>query len=293
MTKTLLGITAMTIAYSGSIYAQNKAPLQTSYLHQLRNSDNGNGSVSVDRWDLRGGVPLYRKEGSLIGLGFRYALDRYDFNNTTANWKAVHNTDLGLAARWKINDKWLWANYAVAGIAAEEGSDKDEALVFNYISIAEYKVNDKLTIGPGFGVASQIDRDLSIFPIISVQWQINDEWKMASGPSDVAAAGANVYFEFSPASLQNKWTFTAGTSYSSKNFKLASNTTTIDGSGEESIASAYLAASYKLQSGIKLSAIAGYHFYQSYSIYDNAGDELSKEGLDDAPYFGVSVGYEF
>jgi len=229
----------------------------------------------------------------LLALGFRYALDRYDFDNTTANWKAVHRANLALASRWKINDKWLWANYGIVGVAAEEGSDKDKGFVFNYLSIAEYKVNDRLTIGPGFGIANEIDRDLSIFPIIAIDWQINDEWKMASGPSDVAAAGANVYFEYTPEALQNKWIFTAGFSYSSKNFKLASNPTTADGSGEERLASAYLAASYKLESGVKISAIAGYHLYQSYSVYDNGGNELSKENLDDAPFVGISVGYEF
>lgn len=293
MTKTILGITALTITSASSIYAQANAPLQASYRHQLRNSDDGNGSVSVDRFDLRGGVPLMQKDGSLLALGFRYALDRYDFDNATANWKAVHHINLGIAARWKINDKWLWANYAVGGTAAEEGSDKGDAFVFNYLSIAEYKVNDKLTIGPGFGIANEIDRDLTVFPIIVIDWQINDEWKMASGPSDVAVAGANVYFEYTPEALQNKWIFTAGVSYSSKNFKIASNPTTTDGSGEERLASAYLAASYKLENGVKISAIAGYHLFQSYSIFDNDGNEVSRENQEDAPFIGVSVGYDF
>jgi len=293
MTKIILGITALTITCASSIYAQSNAPLQTSFRHQLRNSDDGSGSVSVDRFDLRGGVPLMRKDGSLLALGFRYALDRYDFDNITANWESIHHANLGLASRWKINDKWLWANYGIGGIAAEEGSDKDQALIFNYLSIAEYKVNDSLTIGPGFGVANQIDRDLSIFPIIAIDWQINEEWKMASGPSDVAVAGANVYFEYEPKALQSKWIFTAGFSYSSKNFKLASNSTTPDGSGEERLASVYLAASYKLESGVKVSAIAGYHLFQSYSIFDNRGNELSKENPDDAPFLGVTVGFEF
>ena len=293
MTKSLLSITALTITSASNIYAQANAPIQASFLHQLRNSDDGSGSVSVDRWDIRGGVPLMQKDGSLLAIGFRYALDRYDFNNSTANWKAVHHANLGLAARWKINDKWLWANYATAGIAAEESADKSDAFVFNYITIAEYKVSDKLNIGPGFGTASEVNGDISIFPILAVKWQINDEWKFASGPSAVAPAGANVYFQYTPKSLLNKWIFDFGFSFSSKDFKLASNPTTTNGSGEERLASAYLAASYKLENGVKISTIAGYHLYQSYSIFDNAGNELSKENFDDAPYFGVSVGYDF
>ena len=293
MTKTLLVISAAIASSACNLYAQASAPLQASFRHQLRNSDEGSGSVSVDRWDVRGGAPLMQKDGSLLALALRYALDRYDFNNTAASWKAVHHVNLGLASRWKINDRWLWANYTVGGIAAEEGSDKDKGFVFNFISIAEYKVSERLTIGPGFGVANEIDRDLTIFPIIAIDWQINDEWRLASGPSDVAAAGANIYFEFTPKALQDKWTFTVGSSFSSKNFKLASNAITADGSGEERLASAYVAASYRLQNGVKISGIAGYHFYQSYSVFDGSGSELSKESLGDAPYVGISVGYEF
>ena len=84
-----------------------------------------------------------QKDGSLLALGFRYALDRYDFDNTTANWKAIHRANLALASRWKINDKWLWANYGIVGIAAEEGSDKDKGFVFNYLSI-RIAVNSRL-----------------------------------------------------------------------------------------------------------------------------------------------------
>lgn len=293
MIKKLLAITALTIISASSIYAQASAPLQTSFRHQIRNSDNGNGSVAVDRFDLRGGVPLINKNGSLLALGFRYAQDRYDFNNSTADWETVRHTTLGIASRWKINEKWLWANYATAAIAAEEGADKDQALVYNLLSIAEYKVNDRLTIGPGIGIGSEIDRGLNAFPIVAIKWQVNDQCKIASGPSDVAPTGANIYFEYTPEALQNKWIFTTGFSYSNKHFKLDRNTTTKDTSGEERLVSAYIAASYQYKSGIKISAVTGLHLFQSFTIYDNRGNELSKANLDDAPFVGLSVGCKF
>jgi hypothetical protein len=290
--KKFLYTSTLCILSAASGLAQKNAPLQTSYLHQLRNDDAG-GSVSVDRWGVRGGLPLINEEDNLLAIGFRYALHRYDFNDTTADWQAIHHGNLALASRWQVNDDWLWANYAIAGISAEEGSDKGGGFNLNYISIAEYKVNDRLTIGPGVVVTSQVDQDIEVIPIIAIEWKINDEWTFASGPSEVAAAGANVYFEYTPEALHEKWMFTTGFSYGSQNFKIASNSTVSDGSGEERLASAYLAASYKMNSGVKLSAIAGYHFFQSYSIYNGGGTELSKEILEDAPFFGVAVGFEF
>ena len=291
MKKYLYAITLSILGVTSGL-SQTSAPLQTTYLHQLRNDDAG-GSVSVDRFGFRGGVPLIIEEGNLLAIGFRYALDRYDFRGATADWESIHHANLGLASRWQVNDGWLWANYAIAGISAEEGSDKDQGFNFNFISIAEYKVSDRLTIGPGVVVTSQVDQDIDIIPIIAIDWKINDEWTFASGPSEVAAAGANVYFEYTPKALHEKWMFTTGFSYGSQNFKITDNSFIADGSGEERLASAYLAASYKMESGVKLSAIAGYHFLQSYSIFDGGGTELSKEILEDAPFFGVSVGFEF
>lgn len=290
--KKFLPTATLCVLGAASGLAQSNSPLQTTYLNQLRNDD-ANGSVAVDRFGIRGGVPLIMKEDNILAIGFRYALDRYDFEGTTADWESIHHANIGLASRWQVNDNWLWANYAIAGISAEEGSDKDQGLNFNHISIAEYKVNDRLTIGPGVVISSQVDQDIDVIPIIAVNWQINDEWALASGPSEVAVAGANVYFEYTPKALKEKWMFTTGFSYGSQNFKIADNSTVTDGSGEERLGSAYLAASYKMDSGVKLSAIAGYHLFQSYSIFDNSGRELSKEILEDAPFFGVAVGFEF
>lgn len=293
MVKKSLIISALCILGAVSGLAQKRSPLQATYLNQFSNDDAGGGSVSVERFDFRGGVPLIRNEDNLLAIGFRYALDRYDFDGTTADWGSVHYANLGLASRWQVNDRWLWANYGVAGVAAEEGSNKSDGVTFNLISIAEYEVNDRLTIGPGVGISSKIDQDISVFPIIAIDWEINDEWTLGSGPSEVAVAGANVYLECRPKKFDDQWMFTAGVSYSGSTFKLSSNATTADGSAEERMASAYAAASYKMESGVKLSLIAGYHFFQSYGIFDNGGNELSKEILEDAPYVGVSVGFDF
>lgn len=293
MIKTIFSLSVLCLLGSLSVLGQDRSPLRATYLNQFSNDSGGGGSVSVERFDLRGGVPLVRDEDHLLALSFRYGLDRYDFDGTAADWGSVHYVGLGLASRWRVDDRWLWGNYGRLGIAAEEGSNKSDGVNFNLISIAEYKVSERLMIGPGLGVSSKIDQDVSVFPIVAIKWDINDEWTLGSGPSEVAAAGANVYLEYRPKRFDDQWVFIAGFSYSGNTFKLASDAARDDGSAEERLASAYAAASYKMESGVKVSLIGGYHFFQSYEIFDGAGDELSKEILEDAPYVGVSVGFEF
>lgn len=108
----------------------------------------------------------------------------------------------------------------------------------------------------------------------------------------MSAAGANVYLEYRPESLGERWVFTAGVSYSGNTFKLAEVAGDPASSAEERLASVYGAVSYKWERA-KISLIGGHHFFQSFETFDGSGDELNKEILENAPYLGVSVGVEF
>jgi len=290
MIKTLINLTTIAILSSSLLHASDRSPFKLSSTHFLRGSDDGSGSVTVDRFDARGGLPLYIKDKTLIALGFRYALDRYNFNNTEANWGAINRTDVGLAYRWAINDRWLWSNYSIAASAVEEGASSAGSFLFNHITIAKYTVNDRLTLAPGFIASNDINKGIDIFPLVIVDWEFNDELKLGSGPSDVSSSGANAYLTYTPKSLNSKWIFTAGLEYSSRNFVLADIE---DGSGEDRRAAAYVAASYKLDNGLKFSAVAGYNFYQNIRTLDSQGNDLSEENLDDAPYIGISLALSF
>ena len=291
MIKLPLAITTICVLSIFNSFAQNRAPLRTTFLSQLRNED-ASGSVAVQRFDIRGGVPLIQQEGNLIALGARYAFDQYDFEGTTADWDNVNNADVGLAWRWQFSDRWLWANYGALSLGLEESVDFSDGLKFNHISVLEYKWNDHLIIGPGIGIADKINQGITVFPILAFQWYINDGLLFGSGPSDVSATGANIFLEYTPESLGKNWVFTTGVSYSDNTFALA-NAGSVARSGEERLGSAYGAVSYKWNNGAKLSLIGGYHFFQSFETFNGDGDLLSKEILEDAPYLGVSFGVEF
>ena len=211
MIKTSLAITTICVLSTFNSFAQNRAPLRTTFLSQLRNED-ASGSVAVQRFDIRGGVPLIQQEGNLIALGARYAFDQYDFEGTTADWDNVNNADVGLAWRWQFSDRWLWANYGALSLGLEESADFSDGLKFNHISVLEYKWNDHLIIGPGIGIADKIDQGITVFPILAFQWNINEGLLFGSGPSDVSATGANIFLEYTPESLDENWVFTTGVS---------------------------------------------------------------------------------
>ncbi len=272
--------------------AQKKSPLQASYMHQF-GGDDGGGSVTVDRWSMRGGVPLILDDGNLLALGFRYSMSDYDFDGTLAEWGRVNRGMLGLASRWRVNDEWLWGNYGAVGFAAEEGARVEDGISFSFVSMGEYRFSDRLMMGPGVGVSGKIDRGMSIFPVIAIKWDISDEWMLASGPSEVAETGANLYLDYRPRVLGDRWVFSVGGSFGSQSFKLDASHSGAPESGEEKLGTAYAAASYQLERGLKFSLVSGYHFYQSYETYAGDGGVMSEEDLGGSMFVGVSVGVDF
>lgn len=292
MTKTILTLTALA-ASATLLQAQSNSPLQALYIEQLSNSDDSNGSVSVRRWSARGGIPIIKEEDLLIAFGFRFSRDTFDFENTVTDWESINSIDVGFGTRWQVNDRWRLGNYGTIGTSAEEGANPGDSIQFDYISIVEHHFSENFKIGPGVGFSNDIDRGVNLFPIIYISWQINDEWKLSSGPSDVSATGANIFFQYTPKALGNSWIFTTGASFSSSNFAIQDNDGTNAQSAEEELASTYVALSYKLESGLKFSAVGGYHFSQDYTTFDGSGTELSDDDFGGAPYLGLTIGFDF
>jgi len=235
-----------------TIISQNNNDQNNTHTHSascLRNSFAGTiklttSSSSVRRWSARGGIPIIKEEDLLIAFGFRFSRDTFDFENTVTDWESINSIDVGFGTRWQVNDRWRLGNYGTIGTSAEEGANPGDSIQFDYISIVEHHFSENFKIGPGVGFSNDIDRGVNLFPIIYISWQINDEWKLSSGPSDVSATGANIFFQYTPKALGNSWIFTTGASFSSSNFAIQDNDGTNAQSAEEELASTYVALSY-------------------------------------------------
>lgn len=77
------------------------------------------------------------------------------------------------------------------GVAAEGGAS--DALVWNAIGGMSFKVNDRLRLGMGIGVFSQIEDDVRIVPLPQISYTIDEYWSIGTtGP------GARLNYAWNP-----------------------------------------------------------------------------------------------
>lgn len=112
-------------------------------------------------------------------------------------------TEYGVNAMYfrSINKETSFFVGGGVGIAAEGGAS--DAFVWNVLGGMMFQVNDKLRLGAGIGIFSQIEDDVQIIPLPQIQLTINEYWSLKSeGPgikleykwSDDLAMGAMARF---------------------------------------------------------------------------------------------------
>ena len=140
---------------------------QIGYLHQFDTDMDNSGSFSVNRANVRAGVSRVFDRNRITGLSFGYGYDGYDFSDTAADpWSDIHSLSLALPVRWALADSWDLFLIPTIRSSGESGSSFTDSLSGGGLAGVSYRFGDRLTLGPGFGVLSQIEDDVSVFPIL-------------------------------------------------------------------------------------------------------------------------------
>ncbi len=291
MFKQGLAIIACVGISATALSAQGKDPVSAGFMHQFSGDLDNGGEVSIDRWNVSFGAPLVKRTDGFIALTANLSYLDYHFSDTFDPWGEVRMASIGMPARFKLTDKWTLASVFRLGLAAETGADTDEAYTWGIVSSLDYKVNEKLTIGPGISFYKQLEDGDSVFPIISVRWDFADRWSLRTGPSEGANAGANIYVKHE---YSDQWNFLAGVFAQNQQFRLSkTNATAPDGVGEETNVSVYGVVKYFASDKLSVSFIGGYSFGNEYNVFDATGATVTEQEGDAAPFVGVRLNYEF
>ncbi len=281
----------LSVIGSSALYAQGREPVSVGYQHKFNAGIDGGSDVEVDRWSVNLGLPLYNNEGSFAALSVNYGYDDYRFSGEFSPWSEVTKIGLGVPIFWKLNEKWRWATILRGGVAYESGADKSDAFTYGVVSSFDYKVSDTLTIGPGISFFKQFEHDSSVFPIVSIKWNITDKFLLSTGPSEGANAGANISLKYD---YNTHWDFYSGFYFQSNLFRLSeSSEVASDGIGEEKSVAVYAVAKYKMSDHFSCSIIGGLSFANEYNIFDEDGEEVQELDGDSAPFIGIRANLEF
>ncbi|MEP4077209.1 hypothetical protein [Haloferula sp.] len=256
------------------------------YLHQFDADLDRGGSFSVDRAILRAGISRVFDRDRSIGVSLGYGYDGYSFDNLVPEpWSDIHTLRLGLPVRWALGDRWSLFGIPTIRSSVESGASFSDGITGGFIGGASYEFSDRLSIGPGVGVLSQLEDDASVFPILVINWKITDSLSLETGRGYGASQGPGLLLKWQ---ASERWNFVFGSRYEKLRFQLDDLGVAPGGVGEERGIPVYLGASYSLSRFSELSIYGGAKFGGSIAVDNQFGNRVARTDFDVAPFAGLT-----
>jgi hypothetical protein len=265
--------------------------LKGAAVHNFKTDVDGGGDVSVDRYYAQAGVAYMWNVDQMVAFSFGAGRDDYRFSGRASDpWNKVDNYRVSTFVRWKFDGPW--AAFAAPSLRSygETGSDFDDTLTASFFGGASYRFNEKLTMGPGFGVSGQLEDDTRFFPFLIIDWKITDRLNLGTGGGTAASAGPGLALGYK---LSKHWKLGLAARYERKRFRLDSNGLTPGGIGEDRNIPILGSIEYILYPGSYISGIFGYNFGGKYRLNNSHGGYVLENDYDDAPFVGVVASIVF
>lgn len=253
------------------------------------------GDMQVTRSFMEGGISRAWSSGWRSKLSVGYGEDDYDFSGSAGfggsdPWGRVRELRLSAFMQYAFDDRWTLFGIPSLRYNAESGASLSDGRTAGLLAGAGYRVSDRLTIGPGLGVFSELEDDTSIFPILIIDWQITDRLSLETGRGFAASRGPGLRLRWA---YSPRWQFALGARYEKFRFRLDDQDSAPGGVGEEKAVPLYAMAEYSFSPDVKLSLFGGSKVGASLRLENASGQRLRESDLSNAPFFGASVRANF
>lgn len=266
------------------------------YLYQPTTDLDSAGDFETHRAGLQLTSRFRLSEKDQVAVSLGYIWNDYNFSSSTSTlaanpWSGVHFMSLGASYRRVINEDWTFFGIPSVRLAGESDADFEDTIMGGGIFGAMYKVNDRLSIGPGFGMMTQLEDDATLFPVVFVTWKFAENWSIGTTGGSGAALGPGLRLSWTP---KNKpFSADLNANFEQLRFRLDSNSPQRNGIGQDQSVRIGGAFHWNLNPGFDLSAMAGVKLGGEISIEDSQGNEWRSEDYDPAPYFGLGAKVSF
>jgi hypothetical protein len=265
-------------------------------LHQWETDIDDGGEFEVDAWGVRIGADRAFGDGLRSGLAGGYGERRYRFDGGKADfggtgpWADVRSVRLSAPVSWKADERWNLFAVPTVRWMAEEGADLDDGRIGGLLAAATYRVSDRLSLGPGFGVFSEIEDDTDWFPILAIDWRLTDTLTLRTGRGLAASRGPGLSLDWTPS---ERWELSLGARYQKERFRLDDRGIASGGVGQQTSFPLYLGATRSFGPHLNLRFTAGLEFGGELRLEDAGGGLIDETDYDTAPFGGATLDLSF
>ena len=268
--------------------------MRGGYVYQFDTDLDQGGSFNVNSLFIQGGPvysPDYRRS---ISLSVSYGHDGYDFKGYPETreepWEEIHTLGLSAPVRWGYGRDWTLFAVPALRFTAENTSNWDDGVTGGGFVGFSYRFSDRLTIGPGIGLFSQLEDDTTVFPILIVSWKITDRLSLGTGRGLAVSRGPGLTLNLN---MTDKWDFFLGGRYEKERFRLSNDGPVPGGIGENSSFPLFAGANYSFTKKIQASIVGGLKISGELRQEDQQGRLVAQEDYDSAPFLGVTFSGRF
>jgi len=256
----------------------------------------GNDDVSSVRagFDLGITRPLFEDGRFTLSLGYQYR--HYDFSGRNAflagtndPFSDIHAVTLGGAFFGPIDEQWSWGAGVRGRFAGEADVDVDDADSIGGFGFARYQATPDFAVALGLAGRTQIEDDASFFPIVGLEWRIDETWRLDAGrPARRFYPGARL-----AATINDETELGFGVEYQSLRFRLDDDSTGQGAVIEDTGIPVFVDLTYTPDPSFALAIEAGALVHQEFEIENKRGRKERDFETDPTPFVGVSLTWRF
>ena len=205
-------------------------------------------------------------------------------------WGDINTLSFGVPISWGLDDKWTLFVIPNVRLTAERGARLGDSVQGGGFAGASFRVNDRLTIGPGVGVVTQIGDSPDVFPVLLVNWKITDSLSLETGRGLGATLGPGLFLNWE---ASGKWRFSLGGRFERLRFRLNDDGIAPEGVGEDRSFPIFVGVTHRFNRQVQASFSGGVELGGRFKLDDENGNEIIEEDYDTAGFVGITFRYRF
>lgn len=263
-----------------------------SYELQTRSNIAGDGgSYQVDRFSAGGNLIFGPEKDLQISIIFDFESSDYSLRgarlmpggndllpDSLQAYNFVPNFEYRMGPDWGIFGGGILA------WAGEDGADFGDSSRYGGFGGVKLLMSDKLNFSFGAAVVSRLEEDVSVFPIIGIEWAIADHWRLIT-------EGRGVKLEFDP----TDWLILRlQAAYNSREYRLdEANAALPGGVFSDSSVPISFGMDFVPHPFISVNTFVGFTAYHQVQLDNANGVRFAHPQVKPGMVFGVSVNLQF
>ncbi len=273
---------------------QIRFSVNAGYQHIFQTGLSTTGNVAIDRVGLEIGAQFDLTRDLSIIANFGFEGNRYQFSQVTDlgadPWDDVYWFGLDVRLQWAMTDQallWVGGYFHSWG---ENGATFGNTITGGGFMGASWVWDENLTVGVGFGVGSQISKDVIGWPIFQLHWQItpNLSFDTVPGPTGLWASGLEVAWAFN-----EMIDLGLGARYDYRRFRLNNVGVAPGGAGQEIVWPMWLRLGFQFSHTFSLDLYGGIATGGELALDDSNGLQLASTRYNVAPMVAVTGSLRF